>query len=72
MTRNPEYVHHTAVDGDNQYGGAVNCFPRRPVVGASYHYSSQANMQYGSRTIMARLGTAWLDNVISEIMGRDW
>ena len=65
MTRNPEYVHHTKVDGSDQYGGAVNCFPRRCVVGGSFHYNADFQMQYGSRTLICRANTAWTDNTYS-------
>ena len=65
MTRNPEYVHHTVVDGDNQYGGAVCSFPRRAVVGASFHYDANFPVPCGSRTVIARNSTAWTDGSYS-------
>ena len=54
MGYRPEYIHHTAVDGDTKYG-TVYGFPIRNVVGGEWDDSTSS----GSRGTYIQVSTAY-------------
>ena len=55
MGNHPEYIHHTAVDGSNKYGGCLYCFPLRTKIGGQWG----SNTVCGSRSLMIQENIAY-------------